>query len=98
MTISYAKLRSGEWGIRSDQPIKEGETVTVTIKTGKRAGETKSETVKKIVWTDGKVWLAAVEKKDAPLAQGRGNKPYECEECGERVTPGSQCWETGLLH
>lgn len=94
MTISYAKLKSGEWGVRSDQAIKEGETVTVTTK----AGQAKSETVKKIVWTDGKVWLAAIERKDAQNQARRGNRPYECEECGERVTPGSRCWETGASH
>ena len=98
MTISYTKLRSGEWGVRSDQAIKEGEIVSVTVKTGANAGKTKTETVKKIVWTDGKVWLAAVEKKDAAPAERRGNRPYECEECGDRVTSGSRCWETGMTH
>jgi len=23
---------------------------------------------------------------------------YECEECGDMVTPGTRCWETGLQH
>lgn len=22
----------------------------------------------------------------------------ECEECGERVRPGTRCWETGMQH
>jgi hypothetical protein len=94
MTISYAKLRSGEWGVRSDQLIREGETVTVTTK----AGQAKPETIKKIVWTDGKVWLAAVETQDTPPARERENGPRECADCGERAAPGSQCQETGRIH
>ena len=27
-----------------------------------------------------------------------GKARYECEECGEWVEPGTECWETGLLH
>ncbi|HEX6938598.1 MAG TPA: hypothetical protein VF158_04250 [Longimicrobiales bacterium] len=27
-----------------------------------------------------------------------GRARYECEECGEWVEPGTECWETGLLH
>lgn len=26
------------------------------------------------------------------------NRRYECDECGEMVTPGTRCWETGLTH
>lgn len=97
MAISYTKLKSG-WGVRSDQAIKEGDVVTVIVKTGANAGKTKTEKIKKVVWTDNKVWLAAIEKRDAPKGSARGNRPYECEECGERVTPGTQCWETGMTH
>src|SRR5512142_1366910 len=93
MAISYTKLKSGNWGIRSDKILKEGEVVSVTTK----AGKTNTETVKKVIWTDGKAWLAAIEEKRQPAQRG-GNKPYECEECGDRVTPGTQCWETGMLH
>ena len=25
-------------------------------------------------------------------------RPYECPECGDKVYPGSACWETGLQH
>jgi hypothetical protein len=28
----------------------------------------------------------------------RRSGPYECEECGDRVYPGSTCWETGVMH
>ncbi len=86
MAISYTKLKSGDWGVRSDQALKEGEVISVTTK----AGKTNTETVKKVIWTDGKAWLAAIEAKR--------QRPYECEECGDRVTPGTQCWETGMIH
>jgi len=90
MAITYAKLRSGAWGVRSDQKIAEGDTVTVIIKSGANAGQSRTEIIDKIVWTDGKAWLAAVKQ--------RRLRPYECEECGEHVQPGSRCWETGMTH
>jgi hypothetical protein len=30
-------------------------------------------------------------------SRGRGGR-YECDECGEYVTPGTICWETGMRH
>lgn len=28
----------------------------------------------------------------------RSGRTRECEECGEYATPGTRCWETGLIH
>jgi len=39
--VSYAMLKSGEWGLRSESELTPGETVTVT----KKKGEQKTETV-----------------------------------------------------
>ena len=63
-TVSYSKLKSGEWGIRSTKEIKAGDKVTVT----KKDGETRVETVKNIVWSGDGVWIAGVVKADKPAA------------------------------
>jgi hypothetical protein len=38
--------------------------------------------------------------KGTPQQRGR-RRPggrYECPECGDWVTPGTRCWETGMIH
>lgn len=85
MSISYVKLRSGSWGIRSGSPIKEGMTVTVV----KKNGESKSETVGKVVWSGDGVWLATIRKSDTssdrprrdPNAPGRNGMMPGCAAC-----------------
>ncbi len=59
--------------------------------------------------TGGKAALCKVAS-DRPSGGGRGNSGFrsngprpprgqmECEECGDWVTPGSRCWETGMTH
>lgn len=34
----------------------------------------------------------------ARSASRSASRSYECEECGDRVYPGTQCWETGMRH
>ena len=93
--ISYSKLRTGNWGIRSTTKVLEGQIVTVT----KKSGEVKCETVQKIVWTDGATaWLCAI---GAPVATSRRrssgvpcgypgcNPPAYCDDCdGEGLHSG----------
>jgi hypothetical protein len=56
MSATYTKLKSGEWGVRVEGAVKEGQSVTVR----KKNGETKTETVKKVVWSGGGISLCAV--------------------------------------
>lgn len=93
--ISYSKLRTGNWGIRSTTKVVEGQSVTVT----KKSGESKSETIQKIVWTDNAgVWLCAI---GAPVTTSRRrtsgipcgypgcNPPSYCDDCdGEGMQSG----------
>lgn len=47
MPVSYAKLRSGDWGLRvKDEEVEIGQTVDVTTK----AGEVKQEVIGKLVF------------------------------------------------
>ena len=68
--ISYAKLRSGAWGVRvQGDPAVVGAIVTVT----KRSGETKSETISEIVWQGEGVALCAIHQT-ARRGGGRGGQ------------------------
>lgn len=64
---TYTKLRDGSWGLRvnSGQTVKSGQSVTVT----KKSGETKAETVGKVLWTGNGVTLATI-------AQSNSNSNY----------------------
>lgn len=100
---TYTKLKSGEWGVRVEGKAAPGESVSVKTK----AGKTKSETVLSVLWTgtdrqSGRPVSLCAIKQRAP--QSRAGATYErgvgmvCDECGERATPGTQCWETGARH
>lgn len=47
MTATYTKLRDGSWGIRVAGSARAGATITVH----KKSGETRSETVARVLWT-----------------------------------------------
>ncbi len=104
MSATYTKLKNGSWGVRSTTPVAPGDNVLVT----KRDQTTKLEIIDHVVWTGEGVWIAAFRSSTKTPAQDRARTPgsrrrrgggsYECEECGERVSPGSQCWETGCAH
>lgn len=104
-TWTYAKLRDDSWGARI-APVptpapRAGERVTLE----KRSGERKDETLGELVFIapDGAFALFRIARV-APAARGAGaggrptRRGYECDECCDRVIPGSRCWETGMTH
>lgn len=93
---SYTKLKNGDWGVRSNVPVKAGESVQVT----KKSGETKTETIDRIVWSGKGVWLCSLRRSNGSGSGRSGGRSgrYICEECGDWVTPGTSCWETGATH
>jgi hypothetical protein len=93
MKATYTKLRSGEWGIRVEGNPKIGQTLTVI----KKSGESRNETIAKIVWSGGGVSLCAITRADAGTAM-RPNRPSKgrwtgCA-CGsiEDQPRASDCW------
>jgi len=101
---SYTKLKNGSWGVRVAGLIQERQQIQVQTKTG----AVKTETVTKVLWTGpdihtGKtISLCSIAPRSNQQGQGGrrlslGGR-YECEECGDMVTPGTRCWETGLTH
>jgi hypothetical protein len=102
---TWAKLRDGSWGVRVPHSARPGQEVVVR----KKSGQTAKVTLGTKVWTDNRtVWLFTVEKSGSGGSSSqnrsrpqRGRRPggrYECQECGEYVTPGTRCWETGMMH
>ena len=94
MPITYTKLKSGNWGVRSTEALKEGQTITVR----KKSGDTKLETIARIVWSGNGVWLAAIltsgstgsAKRSSPRGQRTGcscgsiedtPRPGDCRSC-----------------
>lgn len=99
-TITFSKLKDGSWGLRGPG-LKAGATVTVE----KKGGQTVRKTVGKILWTGDGVSLATIDESGTPTSAPAARKAfgfrtgrYECDECGEFVTPGTTCWETGCRH
>lgn len=54
---TYARLRSGAWGVRANHKLVVGQRVVVR----KRSGKEREETIAKIVWHDHETYLAAIE-------------------------------------
>ena len=100
-TATYTKLNNGDWGIRVSGDITTGASVTVT----KRDGSTKTEIVGKVVWTgkdkysNADVSICTVQQVQRVSCRPayRGGR-RECGECGDYVTAGTRCWETGMMH
>jgi len=86
-TATFTKLKTGNWGIRATAKVAVGDRVQVR----KKDGSVKTETVAKIVWTDGSsVWLCAIgapEAKSSPRPRRfvpcgyPGCNPHYCDEC-----------------
>lgn len=55
-TATYAKLRSGEWGVRVSGKVSPDQTVTVTT----RAGAKKTERISEVLWTGDGITLATI--------------------------------------
>lgn len=62
MSVTYTKLKSGEWGIRvTDKKVSKGDSIVVT----KKDGQTKTEVVKQVVWSGNGITLCAIETAQA---------------------------------
>lgn len=105
-TVTFSRLKDKSWGLRGPG-LKPGITVPVE----KKDGTVVRKTVGKVLWAGDGVSLATIDESgtaapaptSARVARKQfGFRPsggrYECDECGDFVTPGTQCWETGCTH
>lgn len=81
-TATYAKLQSGAWGVRIQGQAKAGQEVTVT----KRSGETKRETIAKVVWSGNGISLCAIG-----TATRANNASGTCDNCGTHSSRLTTC-------
>jgi hypothetical protein len=68
--VTFTKLKSGDWGLKSYRELVEGFTIQVTTK----AGGQRDARVGRRIWSDGVVWLYAIDRGDgdgAPSKAGR---------------------------
>ena len=77
MAITYTKLRSGDWGLRSTVALRSGEQVQVT----KKSGDIKTETVGNAVWKGNGVFLYAIAVRPRENARPARRVTY-CEGWG----------------
>lgn len=108
MNPTWARLRDGSWGVRGTGAApRPGAQVTATS----RDGRSKTVTIGRVLASDGQSWLATVDQGGGGSSSysgggggggyrggARRGGRYECPECGDYVTPGTQCWETGATH
>ncbi len=80
MSATYTKLKSGDWGIRVEgSKPSEGSTITVT----KKSGESKTETIAKVIWSGNGVHLCAIKStKSSYTPTAGGSNRNVCAECG----------------
>lgn len=100
-TVTFQKLRSGAWGLRSTRALTPGASVEVS----KRDGSRDTKTVGPLVWSGEGVYLYAIggtstrgSSRGSSCGSSRRGGRYECDECGDFVTRGTKCWETGMTH
>ena len=106
--IRFAKVNEG-WCVHGDSGDPRP-SVGTTIAVQKKDGTSSSVCVQEYILPapeDGG-WIVSIVSTPRPRASaprrcasssGPRTGPdgrYECEECGDRVYPGSRCWETGV--
>jgi hypothetical protein len=89
MAASFARLKSGDWGVRvSGQSVQAGDTITVT----KKDGSSDTVVVDKVLWTGDGLLLCSIRPTSGG---GRGRGRAVCAECG-RGGPLVEDLEDGL--
>jgi hypothetical protein len=98
MTATYTKLKSGDWGVRIEGgTVKQGDTITVT----KKSGERKQETIAKVVWTGNGITLAAIgQSQPSRTHDNRTERESSGQYCGYPcpVTGRKCCSANGPCH
>ena len=107
VAIMPCRARNGRFKVCPGGSRAVGDVVTYKGKPYKVAwgpGTTKYGKKYKLAFFDGtkEFWVDA-DAVAPSRGSGGGGSPrrggrYECEDCGDYVTPGTRCWETGMMH
>ena len=79
---TYTKLKDGSWGVRVEGTAKSGQSVTVT----KKSGETKSETIGRVLWSGNGISLCSVGQSSGNGSHST-HRPGRCANCGGACDP-----------
>ena len=83
---TYSKLKDGSWGVRgSVAEVVAGASVTVN----KKSGESKTETVGRVLWTDGELALATIAASSSSKSYSPSRKTRACKTGGNCSSFGS---------
>jgi hypothetical protein len=85
--VTYTKLKSGEWGIRAEGALKAGMTVVVS----KKSGESRRETIGKVVFSGNGVSLATIDRRSGTDAYGNRVSNGESYAAGVLAPHGRRC-------
>lgn len=94
---TYTKLRDGSWGIRigdAEGQVRAGAEVLVR----KMSGETRTETVERVVWSEARVSICSIARRQpSPARSQYGGRGYAARTgcaCGslEGKIRASDCW------
>lgn len=84
MKLTYIRLHSGDWGIRSSAAL----TVGTQVSIAKRNGSSKMEVVGRAIWFGSGAWIYAIgpstRRRSRSKDEGwRGNGCAECRALGD---------------
>lgn len=86
MAATYTKLKSGDWGVRVEGG--NAPTAGAKITVVKKSGESKVETIAKVVWSGNGVHLCAIGQQVASYTPKAGKSRGSSDMSG-------RCWECG---
>ena len=74
-SVTYTKLKTGDWGLRIQGSVKPGDAVTVS----KKNGDVKRETVGKVVWTGNGISLATIGLSNQKSSSSRSGSSWDSD-------------------
>lgn len=92
-----ASYRGKTYYVLFDGPTRRGPGVKLCFRDGSRSFWAKDPNDVQVLATYREPRSIASLQAYAQ-ARAAGTVRYECDECGERVDPGTRCWETGCIH
>ncbi len=94
LTAAPSKLRNGSWGAKVNGSVEEGDTVTITT----RSGKSWDAIVERVVWEGNGVSIFSTRSLDRPV-QSTSRPTYGADSCGYPcAVTGRRCTQDDLCH
>lgn len=84
MKATFTKLKNGDWGVRVEGEVTEGQSIVVT----KKDGSTDVKTIQKVLWNKDGISLCSIEQIKTKYYNGC-SCPQDC--CRPRCSCPSYC-------